>query len=146
MADPPKSTPLNGPLAYVVLLGGFAVMLWVSKPFLASMEDSSRNAECVTNLEYIAAAIDQMPTGPVPCGPWPTAMPSDAATPWEDAPLCWDHYGFERDLALWAQYEVRPEGDGWLATCRLDLDGDGRAVVYEASDRRTAARKDGTED
>ena len=142
-----KQSPFNGPVAYVVLLGGFAVMLLISKPFLASMQDSSRNAECLTNLEFIAAAIEENPSATHrPCGPWPNDMPSEAPMSWEDAPGCWDGLGFERDLQLWGQYEVRPVADGWLATCRLDLDADGRAVVYEASDRRTAARKDGTED
>jgi|GEM_PF-5755026 len=143
-SDHSKPSRTTGPVAYVVLLGGFALMLMISKPFLASMEGSSRNAECLTNLEFIATALEDVPARQ--CGPWPKEMPHETPKAWADAPACWDGLAFERDLQLWGQYEVRPSGAGWVATCRQDLDGDGNAVVYEATDQRTAGHKAGTED
>ena len=138
--------PNTGPLTYVVLLGGFALMLAVSGPFIDQMRDSAREAECPTNLEFIARTLAEDPAAPRSCGPWPSTPPSDAAVPWAEAPACWDALRFDRELALWGQYEVRPEGNSWVATCRLDLDGDGEATVYEASAHRTAGLKEGTRD
>jgi len=117
----------------------------LNEPFLGAMRDSSRNAECSTNLEFIAATMETG-KGPLHCGPWPLEIPTEKAFPWTNAPPCWDTFGFERDLQLWGQYEVRSQGKGWVATCQLDLDGDGDAIVYEASHSHTAGLKAGTED
>ena len=141
-----RGQPNTGPVTYVVLLGGFALMLAVSKPFVDQMRASAREAECPTNLEFIATILAETPAAPRSCGPWPSTPPSAAAVSWAEAPACWDALRFDRDLALWGQYEVRPEGDSWVATCRLDLDGDGEAAVYEASEHRTAHLREGTQD
>ncbi len=146
MTETPTETRHTGPVAYVVIIGGFAAMLLLVRPFFASMADQSRQAECLTNLEFIAATLTEDPSAPRRCGPFPSSPPSERAVPWADAPACWDGLKFERDLALWGQYEVEPRGSGWLATCRLDLDGDGDVLVFEASDARTAAKREGTED
>lgn len=145
MGRDPKLSATTGPIAYVVIIGGFGALTFISQPFLTSMHHSSRNAECLTNLEFIAATMEEA-DGPHICGPWPLELPLDRASSWKDAPTCWDALGFERDLRLWGQYEVRPNGKGWLATCRLDLDGDGEIVVYEASDSHRAGIRAGTQD
>jgi len=146
VAATPTEKRHTGPVAYVVIIGGFAAMLLVSQPFFEGMRDQSRHAECLTNLEFIATTLQENPRALRACGPFPSAPPSAEAVSWADAPACWDRLKFERDLSLWGQYEVRPEGTGWSATCRLDVDGDGDAIVFEATDARTAAHRSGTED
>lgn len=145
MAAAKPSSATSGPTAYLVILGGFILAMLVAKPFLGSMEDRSRQAECLTNLEFIADSIDER--GLIPCGPWPETPPSEQPVDWSVMPSCFLAIGFDPELRLWGSYAVLPRGEGgWMATCALDLDGDGDSLVYEATDERTAARREGTED
>jgi len=136
----------TGPVAYIVIVGGFALALLVAKPFMNQTKDASRHAECVTNLELIADRLSRNPGALASCGPWPATIPTEAPTSWEDGPECFTAVGFDHRVFLWGRYELRREGTGWLATCELDLDGDGEAVVYQATDQLTAGHKAGTQD
>lgn len=129
-----------------MIVGGFAVAMLVAKPFLNRTRDASRHAECVTNLEFLADRLQSNPGALTQCGPWPTTIPTETAHSWEGLPDCFAAVGFDPRVSLWGRYELRREGTGWIATCELDLDGDGSAIVYEASDQLTTQHKAGTED
>lgn len=148
MASPPpgKLSKTTGPVAYIVIVGGFALAMIISTPFLQRTKNASRNAECLTNLEVIADGLAKNPGALTSCGPWPTTHPTEAAIEWADQPACFTALGFDPVVSLWGRYELRREGVGWLARCELDLDGDGDVIVYEATDQRTADHVAGTED
>ena len=118
----------------------------IAKPFLQRTKDASRHAECFTNLELIADRLGKNPGALTQCGPWPATIPTGSPTSWADLPECFAAVGFDHRVLLWGRYELRREGTGWIATCSLDLDADGDAIVYEASDWLTAAHKAGTQD
>ncbi len=136
----------TGPVAYIVIVGGFAASMIIARPFLQRTKNASRNAECLTNLEVIADGLSKNPGALTSCGPWPATIPTEAAQSWADQPDCFTALGFDPVVSLWGRYELRREGTGWLARCELDLDGDGETVVYQASDRLTADKVAGTED
>ncbi len=138
----------SGPLVFLVLLGAFAIVALTLKPAWHKAYDVAHYTECRTNLELVAdrqATRVAQGRDYLACPTWPSTPPTQP-TVWADAPSCWGQLGFEPDIFLRGQYRVDVSSNSFSVTCRMDLDGDGDAALFEASDERTVARDPAHED
>ncbi len=131
----------TGPFVYLSVLAGFGLAMWAVKPFWESAGHDSVRAECIVNLELIAAreaSIAAEEGRPLACAAWPEAPPGAEGTPWNEIPVCWQRLGFEPGLILHGRYEATTSPTGWTATCTVRV---GEVVeTWQATDALTAQR------
>jgi len=144
----PRYRKQSSALVFVLILGGFGVLMTLLGPTWEQARRASRYTECATNLEMIAerqAAIHAERGSYLSCATYPRELPVEAAA-WEEGPPCWIDLGFQRDVELRGQYRVDGSIDSFVATCWVDLDGDGEPAKFDATHELTTKQDPGWED
>lgn len=128
---------LEGGLAAGSALGG--TLAGLATPAFVGMQAKAKRAECASNLQSLrthelAWHAEHDVFLAAPAHPRPAAEADHQELGWGDPPA-WATLGWRPDGAVRGVYEVRLTPSGFVASCTIDSDGDGRPARFEATEQ-----------